>query len=237
MEFPIGIFAVAISTVILPALSKVDKKEDPLRYKKTLEWGVKIVLLLGIPSMAGLISLREPLIRVIFMRGAFTQDHVLLSSASLLASASGLAAIMLVRVLVQGFAAIQDTKTPVRCSLCAIGSNIIFNLILIVPLGYVGLALSTALAAYVNAALLILFLYKRKIYTISFDLISFVLKISVSACIMYAVVRYLSPSPDIWFSMNTLTSSLYLGALISLGALVYLVICLLVGIKPRTLKM
>ncbi len=237
LEFPIGIFAVAISTVILPALSKVDKKEDPLRYKKTLEWGVKIVLLLGIPSMAGLISLREPLIRVIFMRGAFTQDHVLLSSASLLASASGLAAIMLVRVLVQGFAAIQDTKTPVRCSLCAIGSNIIFNLILIVPLGYVGLALSTALAAYVNAALLILFLYKRKIYTISFDLISFVLKISVSACIMYAVVRYLSPSPDIWFSMNTLTSSLYLGALISLGALVYLVICLLVGIKPRTLKM
>ncbi len=82
LEFPIGIFAVAISTVILPALSKVNQARDPLRYQKTLDWGVRLVLLLGLPSMFGIIALREPMLRVIFMRGAFNIEHVSLSAAS-----------------------------------------------------------------------------------------------------------------------------------------------------------
>ncbi len=237
LEFPIGIFAVAISTVILPALSKVNQKVDPQKYQNTLDWGVRLVLLLGLPSMFGIIALREPMLRVIFMRGAFGIEHVLLSSASLMASVSGLAAIMLVRVLVQGFAAIEDTKTPVRCSLCAIAANIVFNLILIVPLGYVGLALSTALAAYLNATLLLFFLYKRHIYAISKQSLVFILKALTASLVMAFVLRYLSPDVNAWAQMNTLKGSIYLAALISLGAIVFTTICLITGIKPRTLKM
>ena len=237
LEFPIGIFAVAISTVILPALSKINIKTDKEKYVRTLDWGVRLVLLLGIPSMCGIIALREPILRVIFMRGAFTADHVLLSSASLLASVSGLCAIMLVRVIVQGFAAIQDTKTPVKCSVIAIISNIIFNLCLVWPLGYVGLALSTALAAFVNISLLIYLLYRRNIYTISRGTIIFILKAACAGLCMGFALRYTLLDFEQWVGMNTIESILYLAAYICGGAVIYAGVCLILGIKPRILKL
>ncbi|MGN0895077.1 MAG: murein biosynthesis integral membrane protein MurJ [Succinivibrio sp.] len=237
LEFPIGIFAVAISTVILPSLSRIDINTEKDKFVKTLDWGVRLVLLLGIGSMCGIIALREPILRVIFMRGQFTSEHVLLSSASLLASVSGLCAIMLVRVMVQGFAAIQDTKTPVKCSICAIASNIVFNLILVWPLGYVGLALSTALAAHVNISLLVFFLYKKRIYTISSQTALFVLKLAVSGAVMCILLRRFIPSFDRWIAMTTLEAIVYLAVCITAGAAIFTLICLLLRIKPSSLRM
>lgn len=237
LEFPIGIFAVAISTVILPALSRVNFKEQQERYMKTLDWGVRLVLFLAFPSALGMIALRESILRVIFMHGAFTSEHVLLSSASLLASASGLCAIMLVRVLVQGFAALQDTKTPVKCSIASIVSNIIFNLILIVPLGYVGLALSTALAAFVNAGLLLVLLYRRNIYRASLKSLLFILKALVAAAGMAAVVRYASFDFQTWVSMSTWEAALYLALFIGLGGICYFGFCLLLGLRFKDIRM
>lgn len=237
LEFPIGIFAVAISTVILPALSRVDIKTQHDTYQKTLDWGVRLVLLLGIPSALGIIALREPILRVIFMRGAFIEENVLLSSYSLLASVSGLCAIMLVRVLVQGFAAIQDTKTPVRCSIVAIAANIVFNLILVWPLDYIGLALSTALAAFVNAGQLLYLLHKRDIYRVSKTTLLFLLKALVAGIIMSVAVRYLSPDFSEWTNMTTLVSIAYLAAYIIGGGAVFTVCCLVFGIRPRHIKM
>ena len=227
----------AISTVILPALSKIDIKQDQAIYVKTLDWGVRLVLLLGIASMCGIIALREPILRVIFMRGVFTAEHVLLSSASLLASVSGLCAIMLVRVIVQGFAAIQDTKTPVRCSITAICSNIIFNLILIWPLGYVGLALSTALAAYVNISLLIYFLKKRNIYTISKQTLLFILKVLFAGFIMATVIFMIRPEFESWIAMSTIEATFYLALLVVAGGIVFTTVCLILGIRTSTLRM
>lgn len=237
LEFPIGIFAVAISTVILPALSRVDINTQHATYEKTLDWGIRLVLLLGIPSALGIIALREPILRVIFMRGAFTCEHVLLSSYSLLASVSGLCAIMLVRVLVQGFAAIQDTKTPVRCSIVAIVANIIFNLILVWPLEYIGLALSTALAAFVNAGQLLYLLHSRNIYHLSKTTLLFLLKALISGLVMAFVVRYFSPDFEQWSQMSTLLSIVYLTAFILGGGAVFTICCLVLGIRPRHIKM
>ena len=229
LEFPIGIFAVAISTVILPALSRVDIKKDHSTYEKTLDWGVRLVLLLGLPSMMGIIALREPILRVLFMRGAFTSDHVLLSAASLIASVSGLCAIMLVRVLVQGFAALQDTKTPVRCAITAMLANIIFNLILVWPLGYVGLALSTALAAYVNAGQLVYLLFKRKIYSPSRHTLIFCSKALIAGVVMFAAVRHLSPDFTQWASWDTLTACAYLALYVATGAVIFTLCSLILG--------
>ena len=237
LEFPIGIFAVAISTVILPSLSKINISEDHDKYVKTLDWGVRLVLLLGIASMCGIIALREPILRVIFMRGAFTAEHVLLSSASLLASIVGLCAIMLVRVIVQGFAAVQDTKTPVRCSVIAIISNIIFNLILVWPLDYVGLALSTGLAAFVNLSLLIYFLKKRNIYTISKSTLLFILKALGAGVVMAVSVRYAIPDFESWVNMSTVEAALFLSLYIGGGSLVYLIACYILGIRASSIRM
>ena len=237
LEFPIGIFAVAISTVILPSLSKIDIKQDHDKYVKTLDWGVRLVLLLGLPSMCGMIALKEPIIRTIFMRGAFTSDHVLLSSASLLASISGLCAIMLVRVMVQGFAAIEDTKTPVKCSLCAIVSNIIFNLILVWPLDYVGLALSTALAAYVNLTLLFVNLYKKKIYSVPKSTLLFLVKILICSVVMGAALRYLIPGFDAWINMSTFEAMVHLSLYIGVGVLIFALCALILRVKLSSLRM
>ena len=237
LEFPIGIFAVAISTVILPSLSKIDISKDHDKYVNTLDWGVRLVLFLGIPSMCGMIALKEPILRTIFMRGAFTADHVALSSASLLASVSGLCAIMLVRVIVQGFAAIEDTKTPVRCSVVAIFANIIFNLILVWPLDYIGLALSTALAAYVNISLLLYFLHKRKIYNLSKATILFTLKALIAGTAMAVSLKYIAPGFDKWVEMTTLEAVLHLTLYVGVGGFIYILVCALLGIKLKTLRM
>src|SRR5574344_486415 len=237
LEFPIGIFAVAISTVILPSLSKIDISKDHDKYVNTLDWGVRLVLFLGIPSMGGMIALKEPILRTIFMRGAFTADHVALSSASLLASVSGLCAMMLVRVIVQGFAAIEDTKTPVRCSVVAIFANIIFNLILVWPLDYIGLALSTALAAYVNISLLLYFLHKRKIYNLSKATILFTLKALIAGTALAVSLKYIAPGFDKWVEMTTLEAVLHLTLYVGIGGFIYILVCALLGIKLKTLRM
>ncbi|NCB61310.1 MAG: murein biosynthesis integral membrane protein MurJ, partial [Gammaproteobacteria bacterium] len=114
LEFPLGMFAVAISTVILPALSRRHVDADPVRFSQTMDWGVRMVLFLGLPAMAGIMVLREPILRVLFMRGEFGAHEVSMAGGSLLASASGLLSLMLARVLAPGFHARQDTKTPVR---------------------------------------------------------------------------------------------------------------------------
>ena len=171
------------------------------------------------------------------MRGAFTAEHVLLSSASLLASIVGLCAIMLVRVIVQGFAAVQDTKTPVRCSVIAIISNIIFNLILVWPLDYVGLALSTGLAAFVNLSLLIYFLKKRNIYTISKSTLLFILKALGAGVVMAVSVRYAIPDFESWVNMSTVEAALFLSLYIGGGSLVYLIACYILGIRASSIRM
>ena len=236
LEFPIGIFAVAISTVILPTLSAIDFKHKKPLYQETLDWAVRLVLLLGIPSMVGIIVLREPILRVLFMRGEFTMDNVIMSSASLLASVSGLCAIMLVRVLVQGFAAIQDTKTPVKCGITSMVANIIFNLILVWPLDYVGLALSTALAAFVNAGLLLYLLYRREIYSVSKKALVFILRTAVAAVVMGAVVSYLNPSLEEWVAYGTLYSILYLAGFIVLGAASFVIALFVLGFRMQMIK-
>lgn len=231
LEFPIGIFAVAISTVILPTLSAINIKTDHDKYQNTLDWGIRLVLFLAIPSALGIIVLRELILRVLFMRGAFTQENVLLSSNSLLASVSGLGAIMLVRVLVQGFAAIQDTKTPVKCSISSIFSNIAFNLILIYPLGYVGLALSTALAAFVNAFLLLFLLHKKQIYKISKKSLIFILKVLISSIIMAFILRYIQHDLSFYASLSTFHAALYLLMYLMLGLIIILGLLFIMGVR------
>ena len=114
LEFPLGMFAVAISTVILPSLSKRHVDAAPEQFSQTMDWGVRMVLFLGLPAMAGIMVLREPILRVLFMRGEFGEHEVVMAGRSLLASASGLLSLMLARVLAPGFHARQDTRTPVR---------------------------------------------------------------------------------------------------------------------------
>lgn len=246
LEFPIGIFAVAISTVILPSLSNVYVKGDKKEYIETLDWGVRLVLSLGIPAMVGIIVLREPMIRVLFMRGEFGVSDAYHCSLSLIASVSGLWAIMLARVLVQGFTARQDTKSPVRFGVKSMISNVMFNLLIVPPLeyfmpgfGYIGLALSTALAAVVNVYLLLRGLSKEGVYSIGKDTVIFITKLIFSAFVMggsvYITNKYLFGNLQWWANASLMNAICYLSLLIFGGFLCYLLSLFLCRINPLLL--
>ncbi|PTY38115.1 murein biosynthesis integral membrane protein MurJ [Saccharospirillum sp. MSK14-1] len=153
-ELPLGVIGIAIGTVLLPRLSSQSSAEDPDAFKRTLGWALSLVLTVGLPAMAALVVLAEPLLTALFQYQAFTPYDVSRSAASLMAYAVGLPAFMLIKILAPAFFARQDTRTPVRIAIWAMSLNMVFNLLLIIPLAHVGLALATALSSWVNAGML-----------------------------------------------------------------------------------
>src|SRR5690606_22429132 len=137
-ELPLGVFGIAIATVILPSLSRKHADQAPERFAATMDWAVRMVLLIGLPAMLALGVLAEPLLATLFHYGAVTERDILMSTQSLRAYAAGLLAFMLVKVLAPGYFARQDTRTPVRIGIIAMAANMVFNLILIWPLAHAG---------------------------------------------------------------------------------------------------
>ncbi|PSJ42674.1 murein biosynthesis integral membrane protein MurJ [Zobellella endophytica] len=236
LEFPLGLFGIAIATVILPALSSrhVDDARDG--FAATMDWGIRMVLLMGFPAMLGLIVLSEPMLRVLFMRGEFGAEEVAAAGRSLVAYGLGLQAFMLIKVLAPGYYARQDTKTPVRFGIIAMVANMVFNIILIFPLGYVGLALATALSGILNAGLLGWGLRRHGVYSPSRQTGLFALKVVLAGGGMAALLWYLSPPLTVWAGWDLLQSALCLLGYIGAGALCYGVLLLLAGVRPKHLK-
>src|SRR5690606_7464192 len=137
---------------------------SPEEFSRLLDWALRWVVIIGVPASAGLVVLAGPLVATLFHFGAFTGFDVLMSAYALMAFAAGLVGFILVKVLAPGFYARQDTKTPVRIGVIALGANILLSLALIYPLRHVGLAGAVSLAAWVNAALLYVRLRREGVY-------------------------------------------------------------------------
>ncbi|HAU14322.1 MAG TPA: murein biosynthesis integral membrane protein MurJ, partial [Gammaproteobacteria bacterium] len=164
MELPLGVFGIAIATVILPSLSRKHASQSVEAFSQTLDWAVRMVLLIGLPAALALVVLAAPLLVTLFQYGEFSAADVDRASLSLQAYGAGLLGFMLVKVLAPGYFARQDTKTPVKVGIKAMVANMVFNLALIVPLAHVGLALATSLSALLNAFLLWLGLRREGVY-------------------------------------------------------------------------
>lgn len=236
LEFPLGLFGIAIATVILPALSKKHVNDEGEGFNKTMDWAVKAIILLGMPAMCGLILLAKPMLMVLFMRGAFTVDDVDMASYSLMAYGSGLLSFMFIKVLAPGYYSRQDTKTPVRYGIIAMVSNMVFNVIFAIPFGYIGLAIATSLSALLNAALLYKGLHKAQVYKISKQTWLFFGKAMLSCTIMTVVLMQFLPSQDIWLQQMFTQRVLTLLALIGTGVGSYLISMILLGIRPWKMK-
>ena len=236
LEFPLGLFGIAIATVILPALSArhVDKSLD--HFRSTLDWGVRTVSVLGLPAMAGLIVLAQPMLMVLFMRGEFSPDDARMASYSLMAYGSGLLSFMLVKVLATGFFSRQDTKRPVKYGIIAMAANMVFNVIFAIPFGYVGLAIATALSGTVNAFLLGYVLYREGVLVLPRATWLFFARITAATLLMVAMIVYLSPDIDTWLAVSNFQRSLWLSGLIIGGGVVYVVSFFVCGGRPRHLR-
>lgn len=235
LEFPLGLFGIAIATVILPTLSRNHVSEKPELFAANIDWAVRMVCILGIPAAAGLIMLAEPILLVLFSRGEFTPETAYMASLSLIAYASGLLSFMLIKVLAPGFYSRQDTKTPVKYGIWTMASNMFFNLILAIPFGYIGLATATAISATLNAFLLYQNLHRNGVYKISKNTIFFLIRVFLGTTAMTAVIFHFRPDMTFWTQVTLLEQVLELGKLIGSGAGVFVVTLLIVGLRPGEL--
>lgn len=234
LEFPLGLFGIAIATVILPTLSRNHVTKNDVAFRNNIDWAVKMVCILGIPAAAGLFVLAEPMLLTIFQRGAFAPIDAAKSAASLQAYSVGLLSFMLVKVLAPGFYSRQDTKTPVKFGIWCMAANMVFNLLLVWPYDYVGLAMATSMSAAMNAALLYWALHKNKVYFMNKATLSLIVKIILGASLMAVVVMYLSPSVEHWIAFDLTEKVQQLFLLIAIGFGTFCTSLVVMGVRKRS---
>ncbi len=232
VEFPLGLFGIALATVILPSLSKSHSADNPAEFSRSLDWALRLVLLIGIPSSAGLLILAEPMLSTLFQYEEFSADDVQLAGQSLMAYAVGLLGFILIKVLVPGFTSRKDMKTPVRFGIYAMIANMGLNIALVFPFAHAGLALATSLGAFFNASLLLTTLLRDKVYKPGKNWLNFMVKIIFANEIM-AIFLYVSVDTAQWSDWEALERSLNLLKWVALGGGIYALALLLIGIRPR----
>jgi putative peptidoglycan lipid II flippase len=189
-ELPLGVFAIAIATVILPTLSGQRARADDPAFANTLAWAIRSVLLIAIPATLALAVLAEPVLATLFQYGAFSEGDRMMAAASLRAYTLGLGAFMLIKVLAPGFYAREDMRTPVRIGIIAMGANMILNVAFVLPLmwwfnlGHVGLALATSVSAWLNAMLLFRGLRRDAVLPENLLLLKWIMQIGVASAAM-----------------------------------------------------
>ena len=247
-ELPLGVFGVAIATVILPNLSRHHTAESTAAFSQTLEWAIKMVLLIAIPAAAALILLAQPILVALFFYGdVMTARDMQMATFSLQAYSLGVVAFMLIKVLAPGFFARQDMRTPVRIGIVAMISNMLLNLLFLVPLhlywqiGHVGLALATSVSAYLNAALLFHQLRRQKIYRSSGQWSVFGLRLLAALAAMLAIVWLLADAvgaldTSIWQGFVWWQRGQRLVAICAGGAAIYAAVLFLAGFRVGDLR-
>jgi putative peptidoglycan lipid II flippase len=235
VEFPLGVFAIAMATVILPSLSQQHAEEAGDSFSDTLDWAMRWVLVVAVPSALGLALLAGPIL-TLFQYGEFSPGDVRMASLSLMAYATGLVGFMFIKVLAPGYFARQDTRTPVRVGIIALVANLILNLALVVPLAHAGLALATSLAAFINAGLLYRGLRLGGHHRPRPGWGGFVVKVALANAAMVLFLAYMRGAEELWFDADLTTRVLRLALLVVAGAVIYGLCLAAVGVRPRHLR-
>lgn len=232
-ELPLGVFGIAIATVILPNLSRKHAARSTEAFSATLDWAIRAVLLIGVPAALALVVLAEPLLSTLFHYGAVTRFDVVMSARSLRAFAVGLVAFMLIKVLAPGYFARKDTRTPVKIGIIAMVSNMGFNLLLVFPLAHAGLALATSLSAWLNAGLLLIGLVRRDAYRRRRGWGRFGLQMIFANLAMVGILLWLRGPVSDWLSRGAVFRAEHLALLVVAGLGGYLAALGLTGVRLR----
>lgn len=241
-ELPLGVFGIAIATVILPSLSADRAAAREERFTLTLDWAVRCVLLVAVPATAALLVLAEPILITLFQYGELSPRDVGMAGYSLRAYALGICAFMLIKVLAPGFYARQDMLTPVRIGIRAMLANMVLNVAFVVPLmlyldlGHVGLALATSVAAYLNAGLLWRGLRREGVYRFDPAWRVFLPRLFAATAVMVGLVLWLSPAAPAWLAWGWQRRALELAGLVAAGGGAYLAVLAAAGVRLRDLR-
>jgi len=233
MEFPAGVLGVALGTILLPSLSKYHAQANREEYSRLLDWGLRLTILLAVPSAVALAVLALPLIASLFQYGRFTAEDAWMVRQALVAYSVGLIGMILVKILAPGFYARQNILTPVKIGIATLFATQLMNLAFIVPLRHAGLALAIGLGACLNAGLLFWFLKKDRVYLPQPGWLLFTFKVAASVSFM-AVVLFSTMSEPAWWLRAAWPAKLgALAGLVALGAGAYAACLFAFGFRPR----
>lgn len=235
VEFPLGVFGIALSTVILPSLSKKHASASKAEFSHTIDWALRWVFLIGTPAAIGLIWLAEPLLLTLFQYGEFTPLDAHKASLSLMAYGLGLLPFIFIKVLAPGYYARQDTKTPVKIGIIAMVTNMVLNIILMMQFAHVGLALATSLSAMLNASLLFIGLRKLGVYNPVAGWGKFIVKLIVANTCLLILLILATPIANEWLAWTVWQRFAVLFGLIMSAAIIYFTVLAIVGFKIKSL--
>ena len=263
LEFPLGMFGVAIGTVILPHLSSRHAATDPMGFSKALDWGFRLSLMIGVPACLGLILCAKPLIATLFQHGNFSAQDTWMTSLSLMAQAVAVPAFLLVKVLAPAFYSRQDTKTPVKAAVVSVIANALFTAALFlgllwwtpigqaamatsggylllalgrIPGAHACLAMAIALAGWLNAIQLWWYLRRAAVYEVQPGWGRFLRQLLVAMVGLVAVVLALLWVWQDWTAWHWSARIWRLAVLVGSGAATYVALLGLQGIRPRHLR-
>ena len=235
VEFPLGVFGIALATVILPGLSRKHAAKSTVEFSNMIDWALRWVLIIATPAAIGLFYLAEPLLTTLFQYGAFTPQDAHNASLSLMAYSLGLLPFIFIKVLAPGYFARQDTKTPVKIGIIAMVVNMVLNIILMMHYAHVGLALATAISAALNALLLYIGLRKRGVYHPNKGWGMFAVKLIVPNIALLLLLVWLTPESAQWFAWTVWQRCFNLSGLIVAAMVVYFISLSLVGVSIKSL--
>lgn len=241
-ELPLGVFGIAIATVILPNLSAHRAADRQQHFETTLDWAMRSVLLIGVPAALALILLAEPILITLFQYGALTADDVDMAALSMRAYSLGLIAFMLVKVLAPGFYARKDIATPVKIGIIAMAANMVMNLLLVLPLmyywniGHLGLALATSLAAYLNAGLLLRTLLRTGVFRLQPGWRLYGARLLLATAAMGVALWWLVPEHAVWLDWSWQRRAGEMALVCGAGIAVYFAVHMLCGTRLRHLR-
>lgn len=244
MEFPLGVFGIALATVILPNLSRQHANGDSDQFGRTLDWALRLVVLIATPASVGIALLAAPMLATLFYGGRFTAEDVQMAALCLVPYALGLLGFTLVKVLAPGYFARQDTRTPVKVGLMALGFSMSFNVLVVIPwawLGYpaphAGLATATALGGFLNAGLLYRGLRRGGIVTHRPGWGRYLLQVGVAAGVMGILLVEFSPPTVAWLEAGFWQRCTWLALAVGGAAAAYFATLFATGLRPGDLRL
>jgi putative peptidoglycan lipid II flippase len=244
MEFPLGVFSVALATVILPGLAAHHAAQSAERFAATLDWALRLTIVVVLPATVALIVLAGPLTVAIFNYGEFNAQDVRMSALAVMAFATGLLGFSLVKVLAPGFFARQDTRTPMKIGVRALAVNMALNLFVVLPLALYGnrpglhalLALNIGIGAWYNAAMLYRGLRRAHVLHHAPGWRAMLMRVIAGNIVMGAFLWYAAGDTARWMAMHTLERVQWTALLVAGGAAIYFAVLFLLGLRVADLR-
>ena len=236
MEFPTAMLGVALGVVLMPQLAAAKASKDNERFSCMIDWGLRLVFLLGVPCAVALLTFAQPLVAVLFHNGRYSEHDVVQTTAALMGYGIGVLGLVAIKVLAPGYYASQDIRTPVKIAVVVLVVTQLLNVALVPWMAHAGLALSIGLGALVNALWLLVGLLRRGAYVPAPGWLLFALQVLAASCLMAVLLLWASDHFD-WVAMraHSLQRAGLLGLLVVAAAALYFAVLWVGGLRLRSL--